>query len=350
MLIRVLPPPQKRELEWIVTETHAVLGDIRHGLQDCYALLAPIDPGSTLVMSTQRNERVKGTVTRVGTRIVKGVSPPDPLSFSLSFSLSPPLVSRTDTLQTIHLQLKTLPTQTLTIDPSHPVHIAALETIHTHLTECLDLLSLTDGPSHSPSTNATQLAAQLRILAASLAESSLLLKGPPLNEPDPRWQSDSCPPVHFAPPLGPTVSVHLALQESSLVLWLRALEPVATPVHFGTKLGLALGTLRRLEHDEMDRPFRFAYSTVTDGGQKHKHGTPHPQSSSGGGGGSPLSGLGTPSSNGEANEVYVREKVRVESLPDPNLMSLSSKLVALGHTLANARRNLAAVMGEEFDE
>ncbi|GJC97638.1 37S ribosomal protein Rsm22 [Colletotrichum higginsianum] len=314
----------KRELEWIVTETHAVLGDIRHGLQDCYALLAPIDPGSTLVMSTQRNERVKGTVTRVGTRIVKG---------------------------TIHLQLKTLPTQTLTIDPSHPVHIAALETIHTHLTECLDLLSLTDGPSHSPSTNATQLAAQLRILAASLAESSLLLKGPPLNEPDPRWQSDSCPPVHFAPPLGPTVSVHLALQESSLVLWLRALEPVATPVHFGTKLGLALGTLRRLEHDEMDRPFRFAYSTVTDGGQKHKHGTPHPQSSSsGGGGGSPLSGLGTPSSNGEANEVYVREKVRVESLPDPNLMSLSSKLVALGHTLANARRNLAAVMGEEFDE
>ncbi|OBR08281.1 37s ribosomal protein rsm22 [Colletotrichum higginsianum IMI 349063] len=73
-------------------------------------------------------------------------------------------------------------------------------------------------------------------------------------------------------------------------------------------------------------------------------------SSSGGGGGSPLSGLGTPSSNGEANEVYVREKVRVESLPDPNLMSLSSKLVALGHTLANARRNLAAVMGEEFDE
>ncbi|GJC84717.1 hypothetical protein ColLi_07555 [Colletotrichum liriopes] len=306
----------RRELEWIVTETHAVLKDIRHGLQDCYALLAPIDPGSTLVMSTQRNERVKGTVTRVGTRIVKGA---------------------------VHLQLRTLPTQTLTLDTSHPIHIAALETIHTHLTECLDLLSLTDTPS--PSTNPSQLAAQLRIIAASLTESSSLLKGPPLNESDPRWQTDSCPPVHFAPPLGPNISVHLGLQESSLVLWLRALEPVDTPVHFGTKLGLALGTVRRLEHDEMDRPFRFTYSTVTDGGQKHKHGTGHPRSS-----GSSPSGLGTPSSNGEANEVYVREKVRVESLPDPNLMSLSSKLIALGHTLAGARRNLAAVMGEEFDE
>lgn len=74
MLIRFHQLSQARELEWIVVETHAILKDIRHGLQDCYALLAPIDPGSTLVMSTQRNERVKGTVTRVGTRIIKGVS------------------------------------------------------------------------------------------------------------------------------------------------------------------------------------------------------------------------------------------------------------------------------------
>ncbi|KAJ3958551.1 hypothetical protein N0V92_004880 [Colletotrichum tropicale] len=306
----------KRELEWIVNETHTILSDIRHGLQDCYALLAPIDPGSTLVMSTQRNERVKGTVTRVGTRIVKGA---------------------------VNLQLKTLPSQTIALDPSHPIHIAALETIHTHLTECIDLLSLTSTPQ--PSSNPSQLAAQLRILYASLTESSALLRGPPLNASDPAWQSDSCPPIHFAPPLGPNISVHFSLQESSLVLWLRALEPVDAPPSFGTKLGLALGTVRRLEHDEMDRPFRFAYSSVTDGGEKHKHGGAHPRS-----GQSSVSGLGTPSSSGEPNEVYVREKVRVESLPDPNLMSLSAKLVALGHTLAGARRNLAAVMGEEVDE
>ena len=48
-------------------------------------------------------------------------------------------------------------------------------------------------------------------------------------------------------------------------------------------------------------------------------------------------------------DVYVREKVRVGAA-DPSLLSLSSKLTALGHTLGVARRNLAAVMGEELED
>jgi pyruvate-formate lyase-activating enzyme len=64
---------KKRELDWLLEELHSILVDLKHGLEDCYALLAPVDPGSTLVLSTPRNEIVKGTVTRVGTRIVKGV-------------------------------------------------------------------------------------------------------------------------------------------------------------------------------------------------------------------------------------------------------------------------------------
>ncbi len=70
MLIRI----QNNELAWITTESLEVCRDLKHGLEDCYALLAPVDPGSTLVMSTPRNEKVKGTITRVGTRLVKGVS------------------------------------------------------------------------------------------------------------------------------------------------------------------------------------------------------------------------------------------------------------------------------------
>lgn len=65
---------QARELEWILEETREFMKDLKHGLQDCYALLAPIDPGSTLVLTTPRAEKVKGHITRVGTRIVKGVS------------------------------------------------------------------------------------------------------------------------------------------------------------------------------------------------------------------------------------------------------------------------------------
>lgn len=38
-------------------------------------LLAPVEPGSTLVLSSLRSESVKGFVTRIGTKIVKGVRP-----------------------------------------------------------------------------------------------------------------------------------------------------------------------------------------------------------------------------------------------------------------------------------
>lgn len=64
---------KKREIDWLLEELHSTLINLKHGLEDCYALLAPVDPGSTLVLSTPRNEIVKGTITRVGTRIVKGV-------------------------------------------------------------------------------------------------------------------------------------------------------------------------------------------------------------------------------------------------------------------------------------
>lgn len=88
-----------RELDWIVNETLELCRDLKHGLEDCYALLAPIDPGSTLVMSTPRNEKVKGTLTRVGTRIVKGVRLPIGLMFHLhdapaSFCMLTSLVRR----------------------------------------------------------------------------------------------------------------------------------------------------------------------------------------------------------------------------------------------------------------
>lgn len=74
---------KKRELDWLLEELHETLKNLKHGLEDCYALLAPVDPGSTLVLTTPRNEIVKGTVTRVGTRIVKGVSWPPPCSVTI---------------------------------------------------------------------------------------------------------------------------------------------------------------------------------------------------------------------------------------------------------------------------
>ncbi len=292
---------KKRELEWLLGELLQTLVELKQGLEDCYALLAPMDPGSTLVVSTPRNEIVKGHITRVGTRIVKG---------------------------TVHLRLRTLPHQTLTISADDPIHLASLETLHTLLTHSIDLLTLTLSYSHSPDSahppelgSAAFIAAQLRLLSQSIAEAAAVLKGPPLTEADPAWTSRSATPSNFDPPLPPNLSFHLGLQDSQLVLWLRALEPADAPVNLGMKFALAIGTARRIEHDEADRVFDFQCDGAGGGGDKEPVAAP----------------------------VYVREKVRVESA-DPSLLSLGAKLNALSHTLTLARRNLAAVMGEELEE
>lgn len=284
--------------------------------------------------------------------------------------------------------MRTLPQQTLTIRPDHPIHLPALTSLHGLLTHAIDLLKLTLSYSYPSATATTPLphdlpppqflSAQLRLLAQSLSEASALLKGPPLTVPDPSWTTRSVSPSHFAEPhtstsgggannnQPPPLSFHLGIQDSSLVLWLRSLEPADAPLNFGTKLALAIGTARRLEHDESERVFGYCCS-----GDDHHHYGPAREgredlagSSAGGGrggggagpGARPGSSLGSPPGGAvplsgtrqKSVDVYVREKVRVESA-DPSLLSLSAKLSALGHTLALARRNLAAVMGEEIE-
>ncbi|RCI13292.1 hypothetical protein L249_0806, partial [Ophiocordyceps polyrhachis-furcata BCC 54312] len=289
----------KRELVWITEETIKACRQLKHGLDDCYALIAPIDPGSTLVMSTHRNEKVKGTMTRVGSRLVKG---------------------------SLNLQLRTTPAISVALSPSSPINVHALDDLHTHLSQSIDLLSLTlaRDPPHDPPSVASTLA----LISDSLAESMALLKGPPLNLPDSSWQTSSCPPHHFSPPLPANLSFHVGLQDSCIVLVLRTLEPVDAPVHLGTKLGLAIGTVRRIEHDEMDLVFR--YNPSGDGTAEPKRAASRRN-------------LDPATDDSRAQDVYVREKVRVESA-DPSLISLQSKLGYLNNMLCQTRSNLATVM------
>lgn len=65
---------QARELGWLLDHLQETLAGLKEGLEECNALLAPIEPGSTLAMSSVRSEIVKGYINRVGTMIVKGVS------------------------------------------------------------------------------------------------------------------------------------------------------------------------------------------------------------------------------------------------------------------------------------
>ncbi|KKA28814.1 hypothetical protein TD95_002832, partial [Thielaviopsis punctulata] len=304
---------QKRELDWIIGEIRDSLQDLKHSVEDCYALLAPIEPGSTLVMSTPRNEQVKGTVTRVGSRIVKG---------------------------NLHIQMHTQQAHVLHISPTKPIHIEPLMTIQQCLNNAINLLTLTLDDSSTPET----LSAQLRVLTELMfnALSNLSGSAPPSTTPSinstivpasASWTYMSAAANSFEPPLPSSLSVHFSLQDSCIVLWLRALEPVDAPVFFGTKIGLAIGTVRRLEHDEMDRPFKYTYNRE-ELPRKVLVGLERQQ---------PLL------SGSKPMEVYVREKVRVESA-DPNLMSLQAKLTSLHHTMIDLQQNLSVVMGSECQD
>ncbi|KAI2472251.1 RAVE subunit 2/Rogdi [Annulohypoxylon bovei var. microspora] len=337
---------QARELTWLLTTLRSTLTQLKAGLEDCSALLSPRDDetGSTLALTTPRNETVKGHTTRIGTRLVRGL---------------------------IHLKLRTVPPQTLALDPARPVRVAALARLDALLASSVGICAGLEERAAAGTPSAAHLAAQLRLLARHIAEGVALVKGPRpagsrppsarpttassgtstnlnLNpNPNPRsqlsaeqqkqqvpdlsWTTSSISLSHFAPPLSRNLSVYLTIQDASLVLYLRALEPADAPVNFGTKLALAIGTTRRLEHDEADRVFTYRCddATAIEGSESH----PRPDERA----------------EGKGAEVYVREKVCVESA-DPSLLSLSAKLSALGNTLGLARRNLAAVMGEEVED
>ncbi|KAK6821386.1 hypothetical protein PG987_015786 [Apiospora arundinis] len=327
-------PPQARELTWLLDAIHDILKTLKSSLEETYALLAPIDPGATLVVSTPKHETVKGYVTRVGTRLVKG---------------------------SIALKLRTQPPLALHLNPDRPIHIPELATLNTLLTQSVDILSFVVSESFARGADHADprfVSSQLRLLAEYLSEASSLIKGPELPIADQNTPSSTTsPPLpgsssssYSSRPSSSSAAAAAAgvggpipqppdttwthSSDASLVLYLRALEPADAPVNFGTKLALAIGTARRLEHDEADRLFGYCPEGADD-----------PIATEG----SVMQNPPNPLQRTRSSGVYVREKVRVVSA-DPSLLSLSSKLGALGHALALARRNLAVVMGEQDDE
>ncbi|KAG9235242.1 RAVE subunit 2/Rogdi [Amylocarpus encephaloides] len=288
-----------RELSWFLDNLQEKLAEFKHGLEDCYARLSPLeDPeSSTLVISTPKSELVKGHVTRVGTRVVKG---------------------------SLHLRLKTLPSLHLKLSETSPLILPQLSHLRTLLNNALDCVDITrwTGDRHS----AAFITSQLHLLHSLLLEAQNVLTGPsfpvprpgtphPLpiasrtsgedgNEHNPPWYQCIPDPNTFAPPVPENLSLHLIPTTSSLILTIRVLEPTAVPPSAFNKFALAIGAQRRLEHDEMDGVFMW-----------------------------------------KGEEVKVKEKVRVESGGDPVLLVLGVKLQSLEKGIEGAMMSLRAVMG-----
>ncbi|KAK8155063.1 RAVE subunit 2/Rogdi [Phyllosticta citrichinensis] len=311
---------QARELQWLLSSLRDTLKVLKAGLEECAALLAPSENGSTLVVSTVRSESLKGFVTRVGARIVKG-----DIKLRLP-SLPPPRGAAS-----YPLLISQAPEA-----PTLVVH--QLTAARTHINSCLDVIDVTTWTGDA--RNANFISGQLGLLYDNIEEARQALRGTP--EVRPQWWNCPVDEKIFDPPLPADLSFHIYLQDAAIILELRTLEPYdatspdSTSI-FGIRRAIAgaLGVSSSPAHDEADKVFDYGPLPVR-----------------------PSSNSSNNDSEGErearppkmvTRQVKVREKVRVES-QDPNLIAATAKLNALEHHLALSRKALDIVMGREPED
>ncbi|KAL2868596.1 tRNA methyltransferase RSM22 [Aspergillus lucknowensis] len=229
-----LPPEQleeeadsalARELEWLLHSLQDSLASLREGLHECAALLAPKEPGSTLVLSSMRSENVKGFVTRVGTKIVKA---------DIQLRLSS-LSSRAGPTTRLYLSNS----------PNAPeLVLSQLVSVRDLVNQCLDIVDVSTWTGDP--LDARFIYSQIHLLGETIAEGRQMLKG----ESDVvrgKWWETSAPENLFDPQLPPQLSFHLSIADSALVLYLRTLEsftPTHTPTAFASDISLTGFSIR----------------------------------------------------------------------------------------------------------
>lgn len=289
-LVREQAASQARELAWLLRQLADTLQSLKAGLESCAALLAPSEPGSTLVLSSVRSESLKGLVTRIGTRITKGN-----IKLRLA-SLAPPKGALSHDLA-------------ISTAPQAPTLVVSqLTAVRTAINTCLDVIDVATWGGDASS--ASFVAGQLQLLHEHLLEARSSLKGGP--DVQPAWWEHPVDAKTFDPPLPSSLAFHLFVCDAALVVEIRTLEPhhagaqsSLTGFRLRDSLASALGGHRPPTHDEADHTFLF---------------------------------------NG--HDVRVREKIRVET-QDPALISASAKLNALEHTVMLSRKALDIVMGRD---
>ncbi|KAK6438526.1 hypothetical protein LTR95_005273 [Oleoguttula sp. CCFEE 5521] len=287
-----------RELAWLLVSLQDTLASLKAGLEECAALLAPQEPGSTLVLSSLRSESLKGYITRVGTRIVKG-----------DIQLRLPSLPLPKGQPAYRLSVSALPT-------APTIVLEQLKTARTLINACLDVVDATRWTGDAG--NADFISSQIRLLHENIQEAKGALKG--WSDGHKSWSDDSLEPTKFDPPLPANLSLHLSISEAAIVLHVRIVG--GTDAHTGTNTPLSAPN---------GLSFRERFTTAFTGGKPVFHDEAHQAFTFRG------------------QEVRVRDKVRVESA-DPSLMAAMAKLGALERNVALSRRALHVVMGKEDED
>ncbi|KXT08697.1 hypothetical protein AC579_7587 [Pseudocercospora musae] len=298
-----------RELAWLLASLQDTLRSLKEALEECAALLAPTEPGSTLVLSSLRSENLKGFITRVGTRIVKG-------DIQLRLPSLPPPKGHTS----YKLSVSSLPTAATIV-------LQQLTTTRTLINACLDVVDATQWTGDSK--NANFISGQLRLLHDNIHEAKSALKGA-WTEHQKAWHEHPIDENAFDPPLPANVSLHVSVSEAAVLLFVRTLELAYPNTATGTNTPSSRSTPSG-GASYSGFSLRERLGAVLGGGQKAFHDEAHDIFT--------YKGM----------EVRVREKVRVES-QDPSLMAAMAKLGALERNVALSRRALGVVMGQDHDE
>ncbi|KAF1365679.1 hypothetical protein EJ07DRAFT_160787 [Lizonia empirigonia] len=288
-LARAQAESQQRELGWLLEQLTETLQALKAGLKECAALLAPSEKGLTLVLSSVRSESLKGLVTRVGTRIVKG-------NVKLRIASLPPPRGA----QSFDVAISAAPTAPTLVVPQ-------LTAMRTAINSCLNAI---DVVSWGDVTNASFVAGQLQLLHNHMLKARHALTG--YLDVHLPWWTHPLNDQTFDPPLPPNLSFHMFIFDAALCLEVRTLEPKPnddtasfTSFNFRDRLSSALGGTRTPLHDEADKVYKY-----------------------------------------KGQDVRVKEKIRVEA-QDPALISALAKLNALEHSLTLSRNALDIVMGRD---
>lgn len=179
------------------------LASLREGLHECAALLEPKEPGSTLVLSSLRSENVKGFVTRVGTKIVKGVCHISAWFYRVILSH----------MKDIQLRLASLPpargTATrlcLSNSPNVPeLVIQQLVSVRNLVNQSLDIVDVSTWTGDA--LNASFIFSQLHLLQETIIEARQMLKGDSDKVKGKWWEESADEAVSSAPmyPIGVSI-------------------------------------------------------------------------------------------------------------------------------------------------
>ncbi|TKA34748.1 hypothetical protein B0A54_13348 [Friedmanniomyces endolithicus] len=282
-----------RELAWILSSLQDTLQSLKAGLEECAALLAPSEPGSTLVLSSLRSEKPQGLHYAIPV-------PRGQPSYKLSISTQP-----------------TAPTLAL----------EQLTTTRTLINACLDVVDATRWTGDA--TNADFISGQIRLLHENIQEAKAALKG--WTPSQKLWYDDPVDPAAFTPALPANLSFHLCISEAAVLVHVRTLEATGSNTGTSTPHSVSANPGSVAAPSYTGFSIRDRLAGVLGGGKQVVHDEAHEVFVY------------------KGQEVRVKEKVRVES-QDPSLMAAMAKLGALERNVALARRALDVVMGRDGEE